>query len=340
MRFTLLLIVLCTSPCWAADDVNPGDSDTLRIGVIGLDTSHVTAFTKAFNTKPTAPEMQNCRVVAAYPYGSRDIESSSSRIPRYTEAMKTLGVEICDSIDALLGKVDCVLLETNDGKMHLDQAMLVFKAGKPVFIDKPAGAKLSEVVAIFRAADNYKVPMFSSSSLRYGTAVGSIRNGQIGDVLGASTHSPCSLEPSHSRLYWYGIHGVELLFTSLGSGCESVSMTTSEGTDLAVGHWSGGRIGTFRGIRIGKASYGGIAYGSKGIADLGKYDGYKPLVVEIAKFFRTGKAPIDPKETLNLYAFMAAAELSAQNGGEVVQIADVMKAAEQEADGLLSAIAK
>lgn len=309
--------------------------DTLRIGIIGLDTSHVPNFTKAFNREPADPAMQNCRVVAAYPYGSRDIESSSSRIPKYTAEVKAMGLEVVDSIDDLLEQVDCVLLETNDGRPHLEQSLAVFRAGKPVFIDKPTGSKLSEVVAIFRAAKHYDVPMFSSSSLRYSDGAQAIRGGKVGKVLGCDVYSPCSLEKTHIDLYWYGIHGVESLFTCMGSGCQSVQHTSTDDFESAVGVWSGGRIGTFRGIRAGKGGYGGTAFGDKGIVQIGTYGGYVPLVRQIAKFFRSRELPIDPAETIELYAFMQAAYESKQRGGEAVTIAEVMATAEKDADALL-----
>jgi len=311
------------------------DTAMLRVGIIGLDTSHVPAFTKAFNAEPADPEMQNCRVVAAYPFGSRDIESSASRIPGYTEEVKTLGLEVVDSIDDLLSKVDCILLETNDGRPHLEQALQVFRAGKPLFIDKPTGSKLSEVVAIFQASEHFGVPMFSSSSLRYSDGAQAIRAGKVGRVMGCSTWSPCSLEPTHVDLYWYGIHGVESLYTCMGVGCESVVHTSTDDFELAAGRWADGRIGTFRGLRAGKTGYGGTAFGEQGIEPIGPYGGYRPLVVEIAKFFRTREVPIAPAETVELYAFMQAASESKQRDGQPVTIADVMETARLEAAELL-----
>lgn len=332
LRVTMAVCIL-----WSVSFFSSAQGDeTLRIGIIGLDTSHVPAFTKAFNKEPADPEMQNCRVVAAYPYGSKTVESSYSRIPKYTKELKELGIDIVDSVDELLQKVDCVLLETNDGKPHLEQALEVFKAGKPVFIDKPTGSKLSEVVAIYRAAEHFGVPMFSSSSLRYSPGAQEIRGGKIGDVLGCDAFSPASLEPTHVDLYWYGIHGVETLFTCMGVGCKTVSHTSTKDFELAVGTWEDGRIGTFRGTRAGKHDYGGTAFGSKAVQPIGKYGGYRPLVVEIAKFFRTRDVPIAAKETIQIYAFMQAASESNKQGGKAVSIESVMEAANAEADKLLA----
>lgn len=328
-------IMIIWAPGVAAQ--SPADQQKLlRIGIIGLDTSHAIAFTKELNRDPASDEaLANLRVVAAYPHGSADIESSASRIPKYTADIQELGVQVVDSIDELLARVDRVLLETNDGRLHLDQALEVFRAGKPVFIDKPTGSNLAEVVAIFQAARHFDVPMFSSSSLRYSEGAQSIRAGKLGRVLGCDSYSPCSLEKTHVDLYWYGIHGVESLYTCMGAGCQTVTHTSTDDFELAVGRWSDGRIGTFRGMRAGKRGYGGTAFGEQGIEPIGPYGGYKPLVIQIGKFFRTLNVPIDPTETTELYAFMQAAAVSKQQGGVPVSIADVMADATRQATELL-----
>lgn len=306
------------------------EAKELRVGVIGLDTSHATAFAGLLNAKDVKSDLANCRVVAAYPKGSPDIVSSTKRVPAYTQKYRDMGIEIVDSIPALLEKVDVVLLETNDGRPHFDQVLPVLKAGKTVFIDKPISGSLTDAVAIFEAAKHYKVPVFSSSSLRYSDGAKAIRGGAIGEVVGCDAYSPCSLEKTHPDFYWYGIHGVETLFTCMGTGCESVVRVSAPNMDVATGSWKGGRIGTFRGIR-GKAGYGGTAFGTKGIQQIGSYGGYRPLLVEVVKFFRSGKSPVSEAETLEIYAFMEAADESKRQGGVPVTLESVMKKAHAEA---------
>lgn len=295
--------------------------------MIGLDTSHSTAFTEILNDAEAKPDVAGYRVVAAYPHGSADIESSVSRIPRYTEAVKKMGVEIVDSIAELLARVDVVLLETNDGRPHLAQALEVIEAGKPLFIDKPVAGSLVDAVKIYDAAKRRGVPVFSSSSLRYMEAAQAIRQGSIGEVRGADAYSPAVLEPTHPDLFWYGIHGVETLYTVMGTGCETVQRIFTDETDVVIGHWADGRIGTFRGIRDGQLGYGGTAFGTEGIAPIGPYTGYRPLVTVIIAFFRTGQAPVSPEETLEIYTFMEAADESKRRGGAPVKLADVLEKA-------------
>jgi len=301
------------------------------VGIIGLDTSHSIAFTKAFNAPDAASDLGGYKVVAAYPHGSKDIATSVERIPGYIEDIKKLGVEIVDSIAALLDKVDVVLLETNDGRLHLEQALEVFKSGKTVFIDKPISASLPDAIAIFAAAKKYNVPVFSSSSLRYMENAVAARNGEIGEILGADVFSPAKYEITHPDLFWYGIHGVETLYAIMGQGCKTVQRTYTEGTDLVVGTWEGGKIGTFRGIRSGKGGYGGKAFGEDGILDMGGYGGYRPLLVEIAKFFDSGKSPVSDDETIELFAFMQAADESKKMNGRAVSLESVLSKGKRDA---------
>ena len=328
--FKMLLVVMVVSVC--SLQAVAEDAIALKVGMIGLDTSHSIAFTKVLNAADAAEEVSNCKVTIAYPYGSRKIESSYSRIPGYIDQMKEMDVNIAESIDEVLAEVDVVLLETNDGNPHLEQAMAVIDAGKPLFIDKPVAGSLADAIAIFRYAEQKNVPVFTSSSLRYSKGAVEIRNGSIGKVHGAETFSPAHLEPSHPDLYWYGIHGVEALFTVMGAGCEQVVRVSTEDTDFVTGTWKGGRIGAFRGIRGYKGGYGGTAYGEKGMAEVGPYQGYRPLVVDIVTFFRTGKSPVEAKESLEIYAFMEAADESKRQGGVPVSIADVVKKASAKAD--------
>jgi predicted dehydrogenase len=298
-----------------------------RIGIIGLDTSHSVAFTKALNDPSAGSEFAGFRVVAAYPKGSNDIKSSVDRIPGYTEEVKKLGVEIANSIEELITRVDAILLETNDGRIHLEQALPVFRAGIRMFIDKPIAASLTDAIAIFNASKYYNVPVFSSSSLRYLPGIKDIKNGSAGKIIGADTYSPATIEKSHPDLFWYGIHGIEALFAVMGTGCKSVTRIHTEGTDLVAGTWIDSRIGTFRGIRSGRGDYGGTVFGEKGIVDLGKYSGYNPLLEQIISFFQSGNPPVDQNETIEIFAFMAAAEESKKKGGVPVEIDKVLQKA-------------
>ena len=316
-------------------DFTPSHFNTLKIGIIGLDTSHSVAFVKALNDNPTNKNFQDCKIIAAYPWGSKDIESSTKRIPGYTDEVKKYGVEIVDSIDVLLQKVDFVCLETNDGRPHLEQALQVIRAKKPLFIDKPVAASLSDIISIYRLAEKNNVPVFSSSSLRYMETAQQVATGKIGKVLGADCFSPATLETTHPDLFWYGIHGVELLYTVMGRGCKTVQRTHTAETELVVGNWEDGRIGTFRGTRNGKHDYGGTAFGEKGNLVLGPFKGYDYLLDQIITFFKTGQSPVDAKDTLEIYTFMEAAHESKRKNGIPISLSSVYEQHSSQSDNIL-----
>jgi|GEM_PF-46689 WD40 repeat protein/predicted dehydrogenase len=314
-----------------AGDAANTEEKIIRIGMIGLDTSHCLAFAKLLNMKDDKQYVPGCRLVGVYPKGSPDIQSSVSRVPKYMEEIQKYGVKIVDDLDDLVAQVDAILLETNDGRPHLEQVIPALKAGLPVFIDKPIAGSLTDAVAIFELSKHYKTPLFSSSSLRYSTGAQALRNGSLGEITGCSTYSPASLEKTHPDLFWYGIHGVEMLFTVMGPGCKSITRAHSKDFDLVTGTWEDGRIGTFRGIRSGGSGYGGTAFGTKGVSPVGKYDGYRPLAVEFVKFFQTKEVPISEQETLEIYAFMEAADESKRRDGAPVTLESVLAKARGEA---------
>ena len=302
-----------------------------RLGIIGLDTSHVIAFTDYINSPANK---SGCKVVAAYRGGSADIPSSINRLDQYTKQLQEKhGIEIVDCIAKLCGKVDGILLESVDGRPHLEQAREVFAAGKPVFIDKPVGGSLADAVEIFKLANESGVPCWTSSTWRFTEGVRAVENGKVGDVIGCIAYGPCALEPHHPDFYWYGIHTVETLFTLMGTGCETVSRTSSEAADVAVGQWKDGRIGIFRGQRHTGGQHGFLAFGSKGTYQKeGHPGGYPMLLREIVQFFKTGKAPVSAEETLEIFAFMSAADESKANGGVPVRLDKVLQKAKAQVE--------
>jgi predicted dehydrogenase len=293
----------------------------IRLGIIGTDTSHVPAFTQMFNSDPAAKDhVAGVRVVAAYKGGSKDIESSISRVDQYAEEIRSKwGVEIVPDIATLLTKVDAVLLTSVDGRPHLEQARPVIAAHKPLFIDKPLASTLEDAREIARLAKQAGVPWFSSSSLRF-SEMGSTM--KFADAAGAIAWGPGPFEPHHALdLTWYAIHPIELLYTLLGPGCESVTRTSSDNADVIVGRWKDGRLGTVRALRP-YGEYGAVVFRAKEIVEAKPQTAgsYRPLVLEIVKFFQTGKPPVANEETLEIFAFMDAAQRSKEQGGKPVAL--------------------
>jgi len=301
------------------------EDEPIRIGIVGLDTSHVVAFTQLLNDTKNPNHIPGAKVVCAYKGGSPDVQSSASRIDGFTKTLQEKwGVEIVDSIEALCSKVDAVLLESVDGRPHLEQVKPVFAAKKRVFIDKPLAGTYKDGVEIARLAKESGTPFFCASSVRYYDAIVQTKEDPaLGKIQGCDSFSPASLEPHHPDLFWYGVHGVEALYSVMGTGCESVRCSFEPDTHLVVGRWKDGRTATYRGIRKGKADYGVTIFGEKAVKSSlslkGGHD-YRNLLVEIVKFFKTGVSPVSPEEMIEVLAFMQAADVSKSKGGAEVRL--------------------
>lgn len=308
MRLFVLLLAPVLLP--AAD---------LRLGIVGTDTSHAPAFTRLLNDPGAPNHVAGARVVAAFPGGSPDLESSHTRVQKYAEELRAKhGVEIVNSIAELCQRVDAVLLESVDGRVHLEQARQIIAARKPLFIDKPLAASLADAQAIARLAKEAGVPWFSSSSLRYSDTA----RLRAPDVTGALVWGPGPTDPTHKlSLSWYGIHAVEMLYTLLGSGCREVRAVRTEQMDEVTCRWDNNRLGTVRTLRP-YGDFGAIAFrgGKASATPLPIKSDYGPLVREVIKFFQTGKAPVPPEETLEIFAFMDAADRSLQAGGAPIKL--------------------
>ncbi len=296
------------------------DQKPLRVGIIGLD-AHGLPWTQIVNGPKRPAELGDMRITVAFPAGSPDIPQSMEILARSVEPVRALGVEIVQSIEAVLAQCDAVMILSIDGRAHLEQARPVLAARKPLFIDKPLAASLADAKEIFNLARQHGTPCFSSSALRFAPGTQAVlKDPKVGPVVGCDAWSPCPLEPHHPDFFWYGIHGVETLFTVMRPGCVTVTRVSTDKFDVAVGLWKDGRIGVFRGTREGPHTYGATVFGRNGVAQAGRFEGYEPLLVEIARFFRTGVPPVLPDETLEILAFMEAADRSRREAGRPVPL--------------------
>lgn len=296
----------------------------IRLGIVDCDTSHVVQFTRRLHHVDIDEDqwVDGARIVAAYPGTSEIVEKS--RIEEYVAELRKYGVEIVDSPEDLLGKVDGVLIESNEGGKHRRHAELFLPRGIPCYIDKPFTCSVVDAKAIAKMAEDAGVPVFSSSSLRYGVEVQELKaqEDRVGRVLGVDAYSPAALHHRNPGLFHYGIHGVETLFALMGPGCESVWCVFAAGAEVVVGMWNDERIGTVRGIREGTASYGFTAVCEKEIRSTQINVGfiYRELLKRIVSMFETGKAPLDIRETIAIVAFIEAALKSTQYDGKRVDL--------------------
>lgn len=327
LRFTFALIMALTAMLTPHSLM----AENLRIGIVGLDSSHCEQFTLRLNDPANPSHIPGARVVAAYVGGSPDLPESASRLQGYTTTLKDkYGVQILGSITEVCAKVDAVMILSLDGRPHLAQVKEVLLSGKPFFLDKPVAASLKDIVAIYQAAEEAKVPFFSASAMRWYPGVIEVATAESTPALAAISYGPSPLLPFHPDLYFYGIHPAEALFTVMGTGCVEVRRTASPNASVVTGRWEGDRLGTLHAIHalpMGSAHYKLTRFGEKGVVEQKNQGDYTPLLREIVKFFQTRQPPVSRDQTLEIYAFLEAAEQSRSQNGKPVALRDVLRKA-------------
>jgi hypothetical protein len=309
----MLRTLLATVTIFFAGIYQGQAEEPMRVGIVGCDTSHVIAFSKLMNDPAATGPLARVEIVCAYPGGSPDIPSSHDRVKGFTDQLSSAGIEIVESIEDVVERSDAILLESLDGRVHLEQFRKIAQ-GKPVFVDKPAAASLADVIAIFDIAKRNATPCFSSSALRFSEQVVGLKSDlSLGKLQGCEVASPFQTEPHHPDLFWYGVHGVESIYALMGPGCETVARVDGEHETVVTGKWSDGRLAVFRGLK-GRSDYAFTAYGENRIDFKRDFSGYQGLVDQICEFFLTGKAPVRAEETIEMFAFMEAADESLRLG--------------------------
>ena len=292
-----------------------------KIGIIGLDTSHVIAFAKILQDPANEYHIPGFELTAAFPGGSPDMEASRSRVQGYTDELRNeYGVVMKDTIAEVAGAVDAILLESVDGRVHKDQFAELAPFGKPVFIDKPLATSVADALAIAQLARQHSVPVMTSSALRYSEPFQAALQAE-GEPFGIDCSGPMAIQPPQPGVFWYGVHTTEMLFTALGPDCLQVQAQTNDDHDVLVGTWRDGRLGTLRGNRVGSNQFSALLHFTDGIRFVDVASSAKPfyasLLEQITQFFLSGQSPIPLWDSLQIVNFMESANESRITGRPV-----------------------
>ena len=296
----------------------------LRIGMIGLDTSHAPTFTKLLNDPANENHVPGGKVVVAFPAGSDDFELSYSRVDGYTKELRDdLGVQMVDSCAKVAEAADLVFITSVDGRTHLDQFKQIVSFGKPTFIDKPMAVCSEHAREIYRLADEAGVAVMSCSSLRYTPglleALGEQKLDELGPVVGCDAFGPMAIEPTQPGLYWYGIHTVDIVMRVMGVGCAKVQADTNENADVVTATWSDGRVATIRGNRNAHNAFGVTLHHARGFqyVDMPVGPAYAAMVTAIVSSLSAGKPDVPAEQAAEVIRLIEAANESRESGAVV-----------------------
>lgn len=325
----------------------------IRLGILGIDSYGSVAYAEFFNKPHPEGVFEGMRIVAAYPLTSEDYPESKEFLARWLDQLLKMyqnpktpedavpPIEVVDSMEKFLEKVDAVMIFSLDGRLHLEQAAPILKAGKPLFIGRPLASSAEDAAAILKLSIETKTPCWSSSQHRYSTGFLGMRDHpDVGKVLGCDVYGGWDEKAPEADKFMRPLHSIETLYTIMGPGVVSVSCTSTPVTESFTCLWIDGRVGTYRGIKQGAIKYSATVFGEKGVSTAGiyghgvpvkgvvpttdKYVGYEPLAVEMAKFFKTKQVPVSPEETLEIFALIQAANESKAQNGAVVPLKNLL----------------
>ena len=195
--------------------------------------------------------------------------------------------------------------------------------GKPIYVDKPFALNTADCREMFKLAEQYGVPVLSTSSLRFADGLtAALKQCEWHSVIGADFFGPMPFTATQPGYFWYGVHMADMLYRTMGTGCSKVSVIHTSEHDIITGVWKDGRIGNIRGNRCGNGNFGGTIFHESGSVFIDvsqdKRGYYECLVEQIIRMFDTGQSPVTRQEMTEVVRFLEAAGESLTTGREVV----------------------
>lgn len=214
----------------------------------------------------------------------------------------------------VIGKVDAVVIATDDGNDHILRSRPFIEAGLPVFIDKPLASNMPDLRQFVTWQRGGK-RLLSTSGLRYAPEIASLPMAELGDLRWITSFTCKSWER-------YGIHALEGIYPLMGPGFISVRSASKSGSDVVHLHHRNGVEVTLAAINDAYGSFAAMhIYGTKGhraVTHTDTYTAFRRQLVTFIDFVRTGELPFPFDETIELMLIIIAGIRSReQNGAEV-----------------------
>lgn len=272
----------------------------MKIGLIGLDTSHSEIFTKLLNDSKDTHHVTGAQITHVIPTYSEDLPLSKERFPHYYEIVTNkYGVIPVESVEELITAVDAVIIGTVDGRNHLDWFKKVVSYSKPIFIDKPVVMSSEEMKELIRLSKVHNTPVMSSSSLRYSETVEALSNNT--DIQSGYFFGPTPRQEQMPGYFWYGIHLVEMVVTIFGTDVESVKVETYKDCEQIHIKFADGKHAIIRGENDWHNRFGAILHSKESVYSLRLWEEEKPyyasLIEQVVRFFETRNSPVPIEET-------------------------------------------
>lgn len=275
----------------------------MKIGLIGLDTSHSEIFTRLLNDHNDPYHVRGARITHAIPTFSYDLAISRDRFPTYFEVVKNkYGVILIEDVEEFMTSVDAVIIGTVDGRNHLEWFKKVVGYRKPVFIDKPIVMSSVEMEELRKLTVEHNTPVMSSSSLRFSESV-------VGAKEDPTIHSgyfygPTPLQEQMPGYFWYGIHLLEMVVTIFGTAIEQLKLEVLPDCEQVHLTYTNGKHVIIRGESSWHNRFGAVLHAPEKVHTLNLWEEKKPyyagLVEHIVEFFETREPSVTLEETAQI----------------------------------------
>ena len=178
-----------------------------KIAILGCENSHANNFLKFIYKDKIITDVE---VIGVY----SDERESAEKL------QAEFGVEVADSYDAYVGKVDGIIVTARNGKNHLKYAQPYIASGIPMFIDKPITNSEEDAVELMRAMKASGVRFSGGSSVALSPTVSELRSVAMteskGKVLSGHVRAPLSMNNAYGGFYFYSQHLIETTLEIFG----------------------------------------------------------------------------------------------------------------------------
>lgn len=280
-----------------------------RVGIIGSENSHATAFTKIFNASGQYPDIQ---VVAIY---GEETEANQ-------KISETFHIPVLSPAD-MLGKVDAMMITSRNGQFHPGYARPFIEAGLPVFIDKPIANFSQDAKDVVALARENGAPVMGGSALKLlkdtlelkaladaAKAAGQLRGGHV--------YAPVSMVNDYGGFYFYSSHLAETALTIFGYDPIAVQAVKTKAGVSAILEY--GDYAVSLSYAIDTYHYGATVLTQDGATQksIDISAGYEAEAAHFAAMLRTGKAPQCDRDLCFPVTVLNAIEMAYTEGGRIV----------------------
>ncbi len=295
-------------------------ADIFRLGVIGVDSSHLPEFTRRIKALNESGESR-CKVTALWDPGNHDLPNA----PTWKKQAEEMGVSPIASCDAMLDQVEGVLVLAVNGNKHAALARAALERGLPTYIDKPLTCDLNQARQLLAMARKSSARCYSASSLRFAAEIESIKRGALGKLHAIDAFGPGELHESMAGLFFYGVHTIDMVDAIWGPGVKRVSAIHMSDRDLLDLEYNDGRYARLRMERKGSYDFGATVHGEKGLTQfkVDFADVYNRLVKGMVRFFAGGPAPAAMRDIVENVAVMEAGNQSMSRDGAWVDVPQI-----------------